>query len=89
MESESPQWKVVGPEGDFHLICTTLHEQDEARARFIAASPQMAEALLAGMDMQKPGDIWSVDPGKIQKFLKLARKALKLAGYTESTATDR
>ncbi len=40
-----PQWHICGPNGDFHIIATTNHGNDEANATLLAAAPDMKEAL--------------------------------------------
>ena len=47
-----PQWGVTHGDSEFAFICNcfTLHGNDEANARLIAAAPDMLEALKQSLD---------------------------------------
>lgn len=44
---------------------------------------ELVSVIRKGMEMQRPGDIWSVQPNKIRAFMEAAEAALSTASGKE------
>jgi hypothetical protein len=84
---DDPQWGIHG-KGEWELVANTLHGNDSANAKLIAAAPVMAEALAelcvdAEYALRK-----FLPPGSysMSHSLRNALDALKAAGYTVEAA---
>jgi hypothetical protein len=81
---DDPQWGVHGS-GEWELVANTLHGNDSTNAKFIAAGPDMAEALarcLPDFEIDEDAHDGHVACEISIGDVKAIRAALLSAGYT-------
>lgn len=73
-----PQWAVFVIGGEY--VANTLARDDEQKAKFIAAAPDMARALVALRDSGINSRTWDDAAGKVVDVRNMADEALRKAG---------